>query len=1084
MQEHTPPRLLLGSVAALEDALQHQIEDIRTDHPLAAVTIIIENTMLRSYLRQRLAFSESGHINLKIVTVSRFAEGFALEHLIRQGRNRIPAFGDRILSKTIAESSAGQYFRPVAYSSGFAESLQRVFREFHQAGITPDHLRNATSRIHGRASEKLADLEVMFRRYESARRNFYTPDDIVASVDQIELDQLNESTTTPVFIYGVWSPTGIQRRMFERMIAAGLELRFFLPETESDADQAHVEIRNWIDQYGIEPERVDPTDSEASSLTHLQRNLFRDSGEPGPVDETVRLLSAPDAPREVREAARTCLKWAEEGIPFHKIAVVYRHQEPYRTLIDQIFTRAGIVTYLHSGRPLISEPSGQRVNSLLHLIGSEMPRSALMEFVTETVLPEETANRYGDDETPVQPAIWDGLSREAGIVQGKDQWLHRLDLLIASKREFIDPDEEVDEDDPHEAGIREIERLRSFVLDLAEKLEPVHDEANWSDHLTYFRELVSTYISGIEPLLDQMGELEQLNQITERVSFERFRETVRHWLHRQDSSALGREPGSLRSGRQFGREGVNVFDIGSLRHVRADAVLVLGVAERQFPPPPRQDPLLLDRERAQLNALGNWHLQMRSQRSEEEALTFAMAIHAARNRVQISYSRSEAGSTRSYLPSHFFRAVASTVTGQNVEAGEIDTLTPDLFTRVPAGSFQPPDGTIALDDHEYDRILLEQDPGLGLRVTGQHRPGILRGRRADQSRRTSRELTEFDGNVERDLARSITGAAGLGNRAISPSRLETFATCPFRFFLKYVLRLEKVEEPEALERIDALNRGSLIHEILELFLQDLREKGQRPDPAYRDAHLARLREIANSACERMASTGLVGYPVMWEFDQITIIEDLEEWYDREAVDLASTDLHPETFELRFGWARRKGEGGKGSRDKPYRLLFTGGELSFQGRVDRVDLMPDRSAFRITDYKTGRSGNYRPETFDGGRSLQLPIYLLATSDLLGIPWTSSEAQYFFPTRRGDYRRIGMSGRWLAENQDDLVTLLRGISQSIGSGLFPQVPKIGSRENCRYCDYKELCPVGVNRIADRKKSDDNVIWLRTLIEAGPG
>jgi ATP-dependent helicase/nuclease subunit B len=1079
MPEFRSPRLFLGRLASLEDTLSEQIAEIRQERPLSPITIIVENTMLVPYLRQCLSYSDNGHINLQIETPARLADRFTRE-ILAASKRPMPKYGDRILARTIAERRSGTYFRPVAYSSGFAETLRGLFREFHQAGITPAGLEHAVQRTNTDGTVKLTDITSLFQQFESTRGQFFTPDDLVAAVDSVDPDTIRQLLWTPVFVYGIWSPTGIQRRLFHKLMASGIELRFLLPQTDTDADDVHLDLRNWLTSLGAEPESREDQAKEVSSLSHLRERLFRSHEEPAALDGHVRLLSAPDAPREVREAARTCLKWAEEGIPFHRMAIVYRHSEPYRTLIDQVFQRAGIVTYLHSGRPLISEPSGQRLLTLLNLIDADLPRSSVMEFITETVLPEATRNRYRDNEVPIHPARWDQITREAGIVQGRDQWLHRLDLLESSKREFIDPDAEVAEDDPLEAELREITRLRDFIRDFGEMLAGARDEASWSNHLQFLKTIAETYIDGIGDLLDQVSTLEMLEQVSERVSFERFRETVRYWLLRQNSVAIDSDRGNQVPPGQFGRSGVNVFDIGSLRHLRFDGVIILGVAERQFPPPPRQDPLLLDRERALLNSAGGWQLPMRSQRSEEETMTFTVAVHAARERLQISYPRSEAGSTRSYLPSHFFRATASALAGRDIEAGEVDTLDTSLFTRVPAGSFLPPDGTLPLDDHEYDRILLEQDRELGLRVVGNYRPGIPRGREADENRR-SQMLTVFDGRVEPDAAREIAWTAGRGRRAISPSRLETFAACPFRFFLKYVLRLEPLEEPETLERIDALHRGSLIHEILELFLQDLRTRGERPSPEQRDRHLSRLDEIARAACERMESTGLVGYPVLWEYDQIAIMEDLEEWYDREAADLSQNSLQPETFELRFGWARHRNDGGKGSRDEPFTLSFPGGDMRFQGRVDRVDIMPDRSSFRVIDYKTGRSNYYQPDTFNGGRSLQLPIYLLATSDLLGVAWKPSQAEYFFPTRRGEFQRVPLHGDWLTENHDDLVELLSGIAQAIENGLFPQITNIGNQDNCRFCDFKELCPVNVRSIAQRKKADEAVIWLRKTIEA---
>ena len=46
-------------------------------------------------------------------------------------------------------------------------------------------------------------------------------------------------------------------------------------------------------------------------------------------DGTIRLVSAPDPAREVRAAARACLAWAQEGVPFWEMAIAYRHGEAY-----------------------------------------------------------------------------------------------------------------------------------------------------------------------------------------------------------------------------------------------------------------------------------------------------------------------------------------------------------------------------------------------------------------------------------------------------------------------------------------------------------------------------------------------------------------------------------------------------------------------------------------------------------------------------------------------------------------------------------------------------------------------------------
>jgi len=48
----------------------------------------------------------------------------------------------------------------------------------------------------------------------------------------------------------------------------------------------------------------------------------------------------------------------------------------------------------------------------------------------------------------------------------------------------------------------------------------------------------------------------------------------------------------------------------------------------------------------------------------------------------------------------------------------------------------------------------------------------------------------------------------------SPTALQNYATCPYKFVLYALHKLARREEPEALEELDALQKGSLVHDIL------------------------------------------------------------------------------------------------------------------------------------------------------------------------------------------------------------------------------------------------------------------------------
>ena len=83
----------------------------------------------------------------------------------------------------------------------------------------------------------------------------------------------------------------------------------------------------------------------------------------------------------------------------------------------------------------------------------------------------------------------------------------------------------------------------------------------------------------------------------------------------------------------------------------------------------------------------------------------------------------------------------------------------------------------------------------------------------------SPQWTSADGLVKPSAAsRAAIAKHALGMRSYSPTALQNYAACPYKFFLQAIHRLAPREVPEAIDELDPLQRGSLIHEIqFELF---------------------------------------------------------------------------------------------------------------------------------------------------------------------------------------------------------------------------------------------------------------------------
>jgi RecB family exonuclease len=1040
------PKMILGSLPELEDALADAVVAARAGDPPAPVTVLAGSVLLGPYLRRALAFRGIAQLNVRYATAHQLAAELAAPGL--PPRPRLTPAMERLLVRSVAAGASG-YFGGIAGREGFADALLRLFREIDLGSFSPEGFARAASLLDAAGKgEELARLYGDLARRRAglaATADYYR----AAGADNFE---------GPLFVYGVWAPRELQARLIER-IAHVAPVTVFLPVTGTAADGAHEALRQRLAAGGAEGQHL-PSPAATSPVARLAGNLFAE--ERRAIDASgIELVSAPDTVREVWEAARTCMRLAEEGIRFHDMAIVYRQADTYRALVAEIFDEAKIATYIHAGRLVSEHPMGRRVLALLDLAaGGEMRRGEVMEFLTETALPRETSTKYGR----FTPAEWDALSREAGIVAGGDQWQARLERLTANLRaesqteglEWL-----ADQADRADA-------LRSFIADFQASLAAHAAEGTWAVHLAYLRTLAATYAEGTADVVEALGDLEALATVEPAPSFETFCRAVRDDLESRDQSHVFGEPE-----RHFGREGVTVLDASTLRHLRFRAVYALGIAERAWPPPQRPDPLLLEHEREQINASGEGVLPLRTS-PEDEELTFSLVAQAAKDRLVLSYPRSDANRrTKQHIPSYFFVRAASERAGRRLELKDLDG---SAVRRISAGRVAHEDLARSLTAAEYDRGLvrgaLESSEPAALHALALLTPWVERAVGARRAR-WGRGLTAHDGVFVKRGA----GGPTASEYPVSATRLEKYAHCPYQYFLANELRIGSIPEPETVMRIDHLERGSLIHTILERFLRECGDEA--PSVAARERQIPRLLAIAGEEQRACEARGVTGLKLAWTLDKRQIDEDLVRWYEDEIKQSEASTLRPLAFEVGFGGARH-GSGGDTSgltTDEPLGVSAGGRDLRFLGRIDRIDRDPASGRFRVIDYKTGK---YRAPArarapFDGGNALQLPIYLEAAAKALGMEPEQGEAQYYFASSRGGFRRWSIDGADLAARRDEYERILGTIADGIDGGYFAPAP---AQQKCMWCDYRDICDARIEPMMERKRSDARGDAYRSL------
>jgi len=304
-------------------------------------------------------------------------------------------------------------------------------------------------------------------------------------------------------------------------------------------------------------------------------------------------------------------------------------------------------------------------------------------------------------------------------------------------------------------------------------------------------------------------------------------------------------------------------------------------------------------------------------------------------------------------------------------------------------------------------------------------------------------------------------------RQFSVSQLETFAQCPFKFFIERLLNIDVIEDPT--EEIGAMELGLIIHDILYEFYISLRrmkinfnsteEKIKKLSDILFDIAESKLDSpywnSPNSFWEREKLLGIAGdkkESILYKF----LINEIED----------ESGFIPKYFEVSFGKMHRSKSDEELSSSNPVLI----DDVELRGKIDRVEVNSELSSFNVVDYKLSKNIPKNDELWKG-QSLQLPLYLHAAKLLLKEKYAKDFDYgdmfiYSMKYLEGDFGKKKISV--VSRKQNDSVTTqklvdstlenIKNYVEQIRKGEF-NLTKIENRKDkiCKYCDFASICRI---------------------------
>ncbi|MBZ0113931.1 MAG: PD-(D/E)XK nuclease family protein, partial [Thermoanaerobaculia bacterium] len=317
-----------------------------------------------------------------------------------------------------------------------------------------------------------------------------------------------------------------------------------------------------------------------------------------------------------------------------------------------------------------------------------------------------------------------------------------------------------------------------------------------------------------------------------------------------------------------------------------------------------------------------------------------------------------------------------------------------------------------------------------------------------RGRRWRNTFSVADGLVASGEVMSPQLAAALADRRLdrrpySPTALQSWAACPYRFHLQGLMRLRPRDEAVRLERLDPRTRGSLFHQVQ---AETLRELARLKSLPVDESNLGEALEVVDQRLDAVALASeeelVPALPGVWRSEIESLRVDLRGWL-RDVADRGE-GWTPRYFELAFGLPPRP-DRDPSSVAEPIKIL---GRFAVRGAIDLVEVDPATERLRVTDHKTGRPPEAKEVGVGGGEILQPLIYALAAQEVLG--GSSQSGRLYYSSRRGGYetREVPVS----PYHEKYLEDVLTAVDEAVGAGFLPAAPRAKA---CDYCDFRPIC-----------------------------
>lgn len=1063
-------------------------EKIKADNQILIITP--EQFSFTAEKKLMEAIDANAVFNAEVVTLSRMAYR-VINEIGGRTETNLSKCGKAMLIYSILNNNKKE-LKLIGKNDENVDMLDTAITEFKKHGISIEQLKQEIDKQEDiYLKNKLTDLSLVYEGFENQLSGKYIDETDLLTILAENIENTDMFNNQYIYIDEFAGFTKQEYQIIEKLILVANQVTVTIcidelnipknPNTDIFYSNENTvnKLFEIAQNCGTKVEEIKLENKyrfKSNELKHLEENLYENRPHKYTNSvENIKLFLAKNQYSEIEEVAKNILKLVRDnGYRYKDISIITKNISNYSSLARAIFDKYDIPIFIDENRDLNQNIIIQYILSVLEIFTKNWSYESVFNYIKTGFSNIEEDEIFKLEKYCLKWGIKQNKWKKEftyGKYEEKDKT--EIERLERIRKDIVNPLMKLKSDIDNDKTAEGISKsIYKFLVEenIAEKINKKIEELEKVGQV----DLVKEYQSSLQTILDILDEI-VLVFSDDKMTIDKYAQILKVGFK---NSNLTKIPGT--------QDQVIMGDVDRSRSHKVKAIFIIGLNDGEFPSVHKDEGFLNDLDRETLKQDGIELAKGTIENLYEDNFNIYKAFSTAEEKLYLLYSSSDVQG-KALRPSMLINKIKKIYPMLQEESDVIENKSEVLNKKT-----------------TYDELIIqlsklkEQDEidKVWYYVYDYYKKDTEWNTKLEQNLK-GLNYTNIPEKIEQTNIDKLYG----NTLVTSISKLERYRSCPFSYYLQYGLKIKPEEEL----KIQTLNTGTFIHEIIDEFFEAVREAGIKL-AEITDEQLA---EIINKIIDEKLKQSQ-NYIFTSTAKYRALVVRLKKIIQKALKYIIGT-LVQSRFEV-LGTEVEFGEKGK---YKPIRLTLEDGKrIEIIGKIDRIDTAQseDGRYLRIIDYKSSAKNIDLNEVY-AGLQIQLLTYLDAAckeEDLMpaGVLYFSMLEQMIKADKRMEQEEIeekiranfkmkgliladvnvvklhdkklekgssalvpayidkegnlsekktsGVTAEQFEELQKYMYIVIKQISREILGGNIDLKPYYKDKKTpCKYCDYKSVC-----------------------------